>query len=100
MASLLVISTNFQRAAQTLALPNLGVGELVDLVRFQAFLGRRRAVSPGLVHLLTELIAQRVAPAVDLVFFDSVARNVLVSTFWRSLSPSFDWFALGSISCF
>ena len=79
VAALLVILADPQCAPQPLALPDLGVGHLVHLVRLQALPDRASSSSAAAaaataIHLRQEYLAQGVAAGVDFVFVDSVCR--------------------------
>ena len=76
MAALLVVLANIERPPQPLALFYLGLGQLVDLVRLETLLRRATAVAVPL-HLGQELLAQLVAPVINLLLVDPVSRSLV-----------------------
>jgi hypothetical protein len=69
VAAFFVICANAQRLAQPLALFELGLGEVVDLMGFESFRVRTQ-IFPVLPFLI-ELPAQGVALVVDFIFIDT-----------------------------
>ena len=79
VAALLVVLADLEGVAQPLALADLCVGHLVDLVHLERLARGRAACPRGPLHIGQELLAQLVAAGIDLVFVDAIALQKLVS---------------------
>jgi len=79
VAALLVVLADLEGVAQPLALADLCVGHLVDLVHLERLARGWAACPRGPLHVGQEILAQLVAAGIDLVFVDAIALQKLVS---------------------